>query len=154
MFKKDILNFDGTNYDSQKENMKAHFLCMGPRYWILAKSAKTIIAKKDLENCTMDERDLFMCNTRSREAILTALPKIEYNQVKSLATSHLIWKALENSFEGDAHSKKLRLQSWICAFQDAKMMEDEFVRTYIGRISKITVGIRSQEGTKEYDEVL
>ena len=95
-----------------------------------------------------------MCDMRTREALMTALPKIEYNQVKSLATLHLIWKALENSFEGDAHSKKLRLQSWICAFQDAKMMEDESIRTYIGRISKITIGIRSQGGTKEDDEVI
>ena len=64
-----------------------------------------------------------MCDMRAGEALLSALPKIEYNQVKSLATSHLIWKALENSFEGDAQSKKLSLKSWIwiCAFQDAKM---------------------------------
>ena len=34
------------------------------------------------------------------------------------------------------------------------MMEDEFVRTYIGRILEITVGIRSQGGTKEYGEVI
>ena len=84
-----------------------------------------------------------MCDMGAREALLIALPKIEYNQVKSLATSHLIWKALENSFEGDAHSKKLRLKSWICAFKDDKMMEDESLRTYIGRISKITTGIKS-----------
>ena len=88
-----------------------------------------------------------MCDMRAREALLTALPEIEYNQVKSLATSHFILKALENSFEGDAHSKKLRIQSWICAFQYAKMMEDEFVRTYIGRISKIIVSIKAQGGT-------
>ena len=52
-------------------------------------------------------------------SVLTTLPKIDYNQVKLLASSHLIWKALENSFEVDAHSKNLRLKSWICAFQDA-----------------------------------
>ena len=57
-----------------------------------------------------------MCDMRAREAVLKALPEIEYNQVKSMATSHLIWKALENSFEGDKYYKKLRLQSWICAF--------------------------------------
>ena len=59
-----------------------------------------------------------------------------------------------NSFEGDAHSKKSRLQSWICAFQDAKMMEDESVRTYIGRILEITIGIISQGGTKKNDEFI
>ena len=45
------------------------------------------------------------------------------------------------------------MQSWICAFQDAKMMEDESVRTYIGRIKKITIGINAQRGTKEDDDV-
>ena len=34
------------------------------------------------------------------------------------------------------------------------MMEDESKRTYVGRISKITIGIGSQGGTKEYDEVI
>ena len=75
-----------------------------------------------------------MCDMRAREALLIALLEIEYNRVKSLVVSHLFWKALENSFEGDKHSKKLRRQSWICVFQDAKIMEDESVRTYIGRI--------------------
>ena len=115
---------------------------------------KTIIEEKDLEICTEEKRDFFMCDMRAREALLTTLLEIEYNQVKSLVTSHLIWKVLETSFEGDAHSKKLRLQSWICVFQDAKMMEDEYVRTYIGRISEITIGIKSQGGSKEDDEVI
>ena len=33
-------------------------------------------------------------------------------------------------------------------------MEDETIRTYVGRISEITIGIRSQGGTKEDDEVI
>ena len=61
---------------------------------------------------------------------------------------------MENSFEGDENSKKLRLQIWICAFQDAKMMEDESIRTYIARISEITVGIKAQGGTKDDYEVI
>ena len=93
---------------------------MGLGYWILTKTTKIIIAKNNLEACIEVERDFSMCNMRAREALLTALLEIEYNQVKSLATSHLIWKVLETSFEGNAHSKKLRLQSWICAFEDAK----------------------------------
>ena len=78
-------------------------------YWILTRLEKTIIYNEDLKTCTEVKRDLSMWNMRTREAILTALLKIEHNQVKSLATLHLIWKALENIFEGDEHSKKLRL---------------------------------------------
>ena len=66
----------------------------------------------------------------------------------------MIWKAFENSFEGDEHSKKLRLQNWICAFQDPKMMEGESIRTYVGRILEITVSIRSLGGTEEDDEII
>jgi hypothetical protein len=66
----------------------------------------------------------------------------------------LIWKALENSFEVDEHSKKLRLKNWICVFQDAKMMEDESIRTYIGRISEIIASIKAQGETKDDDEVI
>ena len=80
-------------------------------------------------------REIFMYNMRAREALLSALPKIQYDQVKTLDTSHKIWKALENRFEGDEHSKKLRLQRWICTFKDVKMMEDESTRTIVGRIS-------------------
>ena len=133
--RKDSLKFDGTIYDRLKEKMKKHLLRMGLGYQILTKSEKTIITESALETCTEDERELFMCDMRAREALLFALLEIEYNQVKTLDTSYKIWKALQNSFEGDEHSKKLRLQSWICAFQDAKMMEDESIRTYVGRIS-------------------
>ena len=54
-------------------------LCMGLRYWILTKSEMTIIVEKDLEICTEEEKDLFMCDMRAREALLTALIEIEYN---------------------------------------------------------------------------
>ena len=95
-----------------------------------------------------------MCNIRAREVVLSALPKNEYNQVKFLKTSHEIWKALEANYEGYTHAKRVRLQNLICAFQDARMMKDEFSRSYIGRISKIVVGTRSHGGTKLDDEVI
>ena len=79
MFTKDSPKFDGKNYDSWKGKMKTHLLCMGPGFWILTKSSKTIIAEKDLKTCTKEERDLFICDMRAREALLFALPKIEYN---------------------------------------------------------------------------
>ena len=59
--------------------MKILLLCMGLEYWILTKSKKTIIEEKDLETCIEAERDIFMWHMRAREALLTTLPKIEYN---------------------------------------------------------------------------
>ena len=76
IFRKDILKFDGTNYDSWKEKMKAQLLCMGRGYWIFKKLEKIIIAKNDLETCTKAKRDFFMCDMRAREELLTILPKI------------------------------------------------------------------------------
>lgn len=119
----------------------------------MIKSEKKIV-KEELEECSEVERDLFMCNMRAREALLSALPENEYSQVKSLQTSHEIWKALESTFEGDIHAKRIRLLNWIYAFQKAKMMEDEYVRSHIARISKIVAGIRSHGGTKEEDEAV
>ena len=135
IFRKDTPRFDGAKYDSWKEKMKTCLLCMGLGYWILTKSKKTIVVKKNLEACNEDERDIFMCNMRARKALLTTLIENEYSQVKSLETSYEIWKALESTFEGDKHAKRMRLHNWLCAFQDAKMMEDESIRNYIGRIS-------------------
>ena len=95
-----------------------------------------------------------MCNIRAREAILSALPESEYSQVRLLKTSHEIWKTLEANYEGDTHAKRVRLQNLYCAFQDARMMEDEFVRSYVGRISEIFAGITSHDGKKSDDEVI
>ena len=50
--------------------------------------------------------------------------------------------------------KKMRLQNWICTFQDARMMEDESIRCYIGRILEMVTSIWSHGGIKEYDEVI
>ena len=95
-----------------------------------------------------------MCNIREKEAILSALLESEYSQVKLLKTSHEIWKALEANYEGDTHAKRLRLQNFIFAFQDSIMMEDESIRSYVGRIFEIVIGIRSHGGTKLDDEVI
>ena len=54
-------------------------------------------------------------------------------------------KTLESNF---------RLQNLYCAFQDARMMEDESVRSYIGKIFEIGVGIPSLDGIKFDSEVL
>ena len=48
-----------------------------------------------------------MCNMKAREDLLIDLLENEYSQVKSLVTSHEIWKALESNFEGDTHVKMI-----------------------------------------------
>ena len=74
--------------------------------------------------------------------------------MKLLKTYHKIWKALEENYKGDTHAKRVRLQNLICTFQDARMMEDESVRSFIGRIFEIFARIRSHGGTKLDDEVI
>ena len=135
MFRKESLKFDGTNFDNQKDKIKTHVLCMGPRYWLVTKVSKDIMKEENLESCTEKQREVFMCNIRAREAILSALPESEYSQVKQMKTSHEIWKTLEANYEADTHAKRVRLQNLHCAFQDDRMMEDESIRSYIGRIS-------------------
>ena len=115
--------------------MKTYLLCMGPWYWLATKVSNDIVEEDNLESCTEEQREVFMCNIRAREAILSSLPKSEYSQVKLLKTSHEIWKALQANYESDTHAKSVRLKNLHCAFQDARMMEDESIRRYIGRIS-------------------
>ena len=134
--------------------MKTHLLCIGLGYWLLTNASKDILEENNLESCTKEQREVFMCNIREREAISSALPESEYSQVKLLKTSHKIWKALEENYEGDTHAKIVRLQNLICPFQDARMMEDESIISDIGKISKIFVGIKSHGGTKLDDEVI
>ena len=85
---------------------------------------------------------------------MSTLPKSECSQVKQLKTSHEIWKTLEANYEGDTHAKRVRLQNLDCIFQDARMMEDEFVRSYVGRISEIFARITSHDVKKSNDEVI
>ena len=78
LFRKDSLKFDGTNYDSWKDKMKTHLLCMGPRYWLVTKVSKDIVEEDNLESCTEEQREVFMCNIREREGKLLALPESEF----------------------------------------------------------------------------
>ena len=88
MFRKESLKFNGTNYDSWKDKMKTHLLCMGLGYWLVTKVSKDIVEEDNLESCTKEQREVFMCNIRAREEIFSALPKSEYSQVKLFKTSH------------------------------------------------------------------
>ena len=54
LFKKESPKFDGTNYDNQKDKMKTHLLCMGPRYWLITKVSKDIVEEDKLESCTKE----------------------------------------------------------------------------------------------------
>lgn len=137
-----------------KKKMKTHLLCLGPSYWLITKNDKTIIEEENLETCTIDERDLFMCNILAREVLLTTLPENEYSQVKCLKKSHEIWKALQSTFEGDEHEKRVRLHNWICAIEDIRMLKDESIRSYIGRMSEIVTGIKSCGGKMIENEVI
>ena len=65
-----------------------------------------------------------------------------------------VWKALESIYEGEKHAKRIKLQIWIFLFQEAKMMEDESVRTYASRIWEIIVEIKAYRGKKEEDEII
>ena len=127
---------------------------MGPGYWLVTKVSKEITDEDNLEICTEEQREVSICNIREREAILSFLTESEYSPVELIKTSHEIQKTLEANYEGDTHAKRVRLQNLNCAFQDARMMEDESLRSYIGRIFEIVVGITSLGGEKYDDEVI
>ena len=54
MFRKEIPKFDGTNYDSWKDNMRTHLLCIGLGYWLVTKASKDIIEEDNLASCTKE----------------------------------------------------------------------------------------------------
>ena len=78
-FKKESPKFYGVNFDSWKEKMKTHLLCLGPSYWLITKNDITIIEEDRLETCSNDKRDTFMCNILVREALLSELLENEYS---------------------------------------------------------------------------
>ena len=49
---------------------------------------------------------------------------------------------------------ELAYKIYIMKFQDARMMEDDSIRSYIGKIFEIFAGIRSHGRTKLDDEVI
>ena len=56
MFRKESLKFDGTNFNSWKDKMKTHLLCMGLGYWLVTKVSKDIMEEDDLESCFEEKR--------------------------------------------------------------------------------------------------
>ena len=84
MSRKESLKFNGTNYESWKNKMKTHLLCVGPGNWLVTKKSKKNLEEDDLKKCIEEQRDIFMCNIRTRKVVLSTLPKNEYNQVKFL----------------------------------------------------------------------
>ena len=66
--------------------MKTHLLCMGLGYWLVTKVSKDIVREDNLEICTEEQREVFMCNIREREAILSALLESEYSQLNFFKT--------------------------------------------------------------------
>ena len=76
MFRKESPKFDGTNYDSWKDKMKTHLLCIGLAYWLIAKESKDIVEEDELESYTKEQREVFMCNIRAREVVLLAHLKV------------------------------------------------------------------------------
>ena len=71
--------------EREDENSSALY---GSRLLALDKEWKIIFKEGKLEECSEAERDMFMCNMRAREALLSALPENEYSQEKTLQTSH------------------------------------------------------------------
>ena len=59
---------------------------------------KTMIKEEKVKECFEEERDIFLCDMRSKEALLSALPKNMYNHVQYLITSYEVWKDLEFVF--------------------------------------------------------
>ena len=73
-FEKKSFKIDGTNYDSWKDKMKTYLQCMGLGYWLITKIANTMIKEEKLENCTKEERKIFMCDMGAKEIIFLSLP--------------------------------------------------------------------------------
>ena len=61
---------------------------------------------------------------------------------------------MEANYNGDTHAKMVRFKNLYVTFQDARIMENEFVRSYVGRIFEIVAGITSHDGKKFDEEVI
>lgn len=79
---------------------------MGPKFWFVRKDKKIVIEEDKLEGCKEIEKNLFMQNMLAREALLLALPEVEYGEVKYFRLYNDICNALKIIFECDKHAKK------------------------------------------------
>jgi len=70
-FPKERLKLDEVSYDIWKENVKTHFLCMGLCYWLITKILKDVMEENKLEGCDEAQKDVFMFNMSSSEALLS-----------------------------------------------------------------------------------
>ena len=58
-YRKNNPKFDGYNYDSLKNKMRTHLICLGIDYWMITKNQVNIKIENELSSCTDEDRRVF-----------------------------------------------------------------------------------------------
>jgi hypothetical protein len=94
-----------------------------------------------------NEKNLMICNSKSRHVILGALAPTIGSKVMGCNTAKEVWDKLKSIYEGDPKVKKVKLQRHRAEFENLKMDEKEDIATYFLRVDEVVNAIK---GLGEY----
>jgi hypothetical protein len=88
-----------------------------------------------------NEKNLMICNSKSRHVILGALAPTIARKVMGYNTAKEVLDKLKSIYEGDPKVKQVKLQRHRAEFENLKMNEKEDILTYFIRVDEFVNSI-------------
>ena len=134
------------NYGYWKVRMRANLRGADEDIWIVVQSGweepwvmqeddlKTLKSKK---KWTATEKKLSKFNAKALDTIFSSVDRKQFELIQSCESAKEAWDILQNSFEGTANVRRIRLDLLASQFEGIRMSDDEKIREFSAKLSSI-----------------
>ncbi|XP_043700129.1 uncharacterized protein LOC122650818 [Telopea speciosissima] len=135
-----VPQFDGTGYDFWRIRMETYLKSLGYGVWMSVKNGYKI-PTSDITDTV--ERKTYENNSKTKNALLSALVNTEFARVVGCETAKEVWDKLQNVHEGDEKIKEAKVQHYRSLFDNLKMSDEDTVESFMSKVHEIINAIRS-----------
>jgi hypothetical protein len=138
--------FDGEDFEYWKDRLESFILGYDPDLWDMVLDGYKHPVDKDgnkIERKEMDKTQKadFKNHHKSRNILLNAISKMEYEKITNRDAAHDIFESLKMSHEGNAQVKETKALALIQKYEAFKMEENESIEAMFSRFQILTAGL-------------